>query len=307
MLDIIDKNLLKAVADLVEIPKLGAYNIRKNGEGISRHSTENIKIVPKKDKPGIDINVAPGTKNEQVHIPVILSAEGMTDIVYNTFNIGDNADVVIIAGCGIHNSCDSDAGHNGIHEFFVGKNAHIKYVEKHYGEGSGRGKRILNPTTKVHMEENSHVEMEMVQIAGVDDTIRDTEVDLADSAKLIVTERLMTEGEQNAESIIKVSLNGKDSSARIMSRSVAKNKSKQHFHMNLIGKNDCRGHIQCDSIIMDQAHVSSTPMVTAEHSDAQLIHEAAIGKIAGDQLLKLMSLGLSEEAAEDTILKGFLK
>lgn len=307
MLDIVDKSLLKAIADLEEIPKIGAYNIRKNGEGVSRRSTENIQIVPKKDKPGIDINVAPGTKNEQVHIPVILSAEGMTDIVYNTFNIGDNADVVIIAGCGIHNSCDSDAGHNGIHEFFVGKNAHIKYVEKHYGEGSGRGKRILNPTTKVHMKENSHVEMEMVQIAGVDDTIRDTEVDLADGARLIVTERLMTEGEQNAESIIKVNLNGEDSSARIMSRSVAKNTSKQHFHMNLIGKNDCRGHIQCDSIIMDQAHVSSTPMVTAEHSDAQLIHEAAIGKIAGDQLLKLMSLGLSEEAAEDTILKGFLK
>lgn len=307
MLDIIDKVLLKAVANLDDIPKLGAYNIRRNGKGISRQSTKNIQIVPKTDQPGIDINVAPGTKGEQVHIPVILSAEGMTDIVYNTFNIGDDADVVIVAGCGIHNACDADAGHNGIHEFFIGKNARIKYVEKHFGEGSGRGKRILNPTTKVHMEENSQVEMEMVQIAGVDDTIRDTDVDLADGARLIVTERLMTEGVQSAESIIKVNLNGKDSSARIMSRSVAKNNSKQHFHMNLIGKNECRGHIQCDSIIMDQAQVSSAPMVTAEHSDAQLIHEAAIGKIAGDQLLKLMSLGLSEEAAEDTILKGFLK
>ena len=307
MLDIIDKNLLKAVADLDEVPRLGAYNIRKNGEGVSRRSTENIQIVPKTDKPGIDINVAPGTKKEQVHIPVILSAEGMTDIVYNTFNIGDNADVVIVAGCGIHNSCDSDAGHNGIHEFFVGKNAHVKYVEKHYGEGEGRGKRTLNPTTKVHMEENSRVEMEMVQISGVDDTIRDTAIDIADGGKLIITERLLTDGVQNAESIVNVELNGADSSARIMSRSVAKNHSKQHFHMNLIGRNDCRGHIQCDSIIMDQAHVSSTPMISAEHSDAQLIHEAAIGKIAGDQLLKLMSLGLSEEDAEDTILKGFLK
>lgn len=307
MLDIIDKNLLKAVADLEEIPKLGAYNIRKNGEGISRRSTENIQIVPKTDKPGIDINVAPGTKKEQVHIPVILSAEGMTDIVYNTFNIGDNADVVIVAGCGIHNACDSDAGHNGIHEFFVGKNAHVKYVEKHYGEGSGRGKRILNPTTKVHMQENSHVEMEMVQISGVDDTIRETAIDIAKGGKLIITERLMTDGRQNAESIVNVELNGDDSSARVMSRSVAKNDSKQHFHMSLIGRSNCRGHIQCDSIIMDNAHVSSTPMIAAEHSDAQLIHEAAIGKIAGDQLLKLMSLGLSEEDAEDTILKGFLK
>ena len=307
MLDIIDKGLLKAVADLEGIPQVGAYNIRKNGQGIERRSTENVKIIPKTDKPGIDINVAPGTKGEQVHIPVILSAEGMHDVVYNTFNIGDNADVVIVAGCGIHNSCDTEAGHNGIHEFFVGKNAHVKYVEKHYGEGSGKGKRVLNPTTKVHAGVNSHVEMEMIQISGVDNTIRDTDIDLEENAKLVITERLLTDGSQKAESIINVQLNGDASSARVMSRSVAKNDSKQHFHMNLIGRSECFGHIQCDSIIMDQAHVSSTPMITAEHSDAQLIHEAAIGKIAGNQLLKLMSLGLTEEEAEDTILQGFLK
>lgn len=307
MFDIIDKGLLKAVADLEEIPKLGAYNIRKNGEGVSRRSTENVQIVPKKDKPGIDIIVAPNTKGEQVHIPVILSAEGMHDTVYNTFRIGENADVTIVAGCGIHNSCDTDAGHNGIHEFFIGKNAHVKYVEKHYGEGKGKGKRILNPVTKVHADENSTVEMEMVQISGVDDTVRDTDIDLADNAKMIITERLLTDGEQYAKSIVNAQLNGADSSARIISRSVAKDDSRQDFHMNLIGRADCRGHIQCDSIIMGNAHVSSIPQISAEHSDAQLIHEAAIGKIAGDQLLKLMSLGLSEEEAEDTILKGFLK
>lgn len=307
MLDIIDKSLLKAVADLDEIPKLGAFNIRKNGEGVERQSTKNIQIISKTDKPGIDINVAPGTKGEQVHIPVILSADGMHDVVYNTFRIGDGADVVIVAGCGIHNSCDADAGHSGIHEFFIGKNAHVKYVEKHYGEGKGKGKRVMNPTTKVHAGANSQIEMEMVQISGIDDTVRDTDMDLEEGAKLVITERLLTDGDQKAESIINISLDGKDSSARIMSRSVAKDTSSQHFHMNLIGKNECFGHIQCDSIIMDKAKVSSTPMITAEHSDAQLIHEAAIGKIAGNQLLKLMSLGLTEEEAEDTILKGFLK
>lgn len=306
MFDIIDKGLLKAVADLEEIPKLGAYNIRKNGEGVSRRSTENVQIVPKKDKPGIDIIVAPNTKGEQVHIPVILSAEGMHDTVYNTFRIGENADVTIVAGCGIHNSCDTDAGHNGIHEFFIGKNAHVKYVEKHYGEGKGKGKRILNPVTKVHADENSTVEMEMVQISGVDDTVRDTDIDLADNAKMIITERLLTDGEQYAKSIVNAQLNGADSSARIISRSVAKDDSRQDFHMNLIGRADCRGHIQCDSIIMGNAHVSSIPQISAEHSDAQLIHEAAIGKIAGDQLLKLQTLGLTEEEAEDRILKGFL-
>lgn len=306
MLDIIDKGLLKAVADLQDIPA-GAYNIRKNGEGAGRRSTKNIEIVNKTDKPGIDINVAPYTIGEQVHIPVILSADGMHDVVYNTFNIGAGADILIVAGCGIHNDCGSEAGHNGIHEFFIGRGAKVKYVEKHYGEGSGTGKKVLNPTTKLHIEANAQVEIEMIQISGVDDTVRDTQVELADGARLIVTERLMTEGDQKADSIIDVDLKGADSSARIMSRSVAKNNSQQQFHMNLIGRNSCRGHIQCDSIIMDNAVVQSIPQISAHHSDAQLIHEAAIGKIAGDQMLKLMSLGLTEEEAENTILQGFLK
>lgn len=307
MLDIVDKSLLKAVADLNEIPQYGAYNIRKNGEGVSRRSTDHIQIVPKTDKPGIDINIFSETQGEQVHIPVILSAEGMHDTVYNTFNVCDGADVVIVAGCGIHNDCNTEAGHNGIHEFFVGEGAKVKYVEKHYGEGKGGGKRVLNPTTVLHIAKNAQVELEMIQIAGVDDTIRDTKVELGDGARLTVIERLLTEGDQKADSIINVDLIGDDSSARIMSRSVAKGNSHQQFHMNLIGKNACRGHIQCDSIIMENAVVESIPQISAHHSDAQLIHEAAIGKIAGAQLLKLMSLGLTETEAEDTILQGFLK
>ncbi|MDO4542804.1 MAG: SufD family Fe-S cluster assembly protein [Bacillota bacterium] len=307
MLDIIDRGLLKAVADLQDTP-VGAYNIRKNGESAGRKSTENIQIISKTDRPGIDIKIAPGTKGEQVHIPVILSAEGMHDVVYNTFYIGDNADVTIVAGCGIHNDCSSEAGHNGIHEFFVGQNARVRYVEKHYGEGKGTGKRVLNPTTKLHIEDNAQVELEMVQISGVDDTVRDTQIDLVgENSRLIVIERLLTDGAQKADSIIDVNLIGKDSSARVMSRSVSKDQSQQLFHMNLNGKNSCRGHIQCDSIIMDESVVKSIPQISAYHSDAQLIHEAAIGKIAGNQLLKLMSLGLSEEEAEDTILQGFLK
>lgn len=307
MLDYIDQGLLKAVADLTELPVKGAYNIRKNGQGVSRHSTKNIRIETKQDKPGINILIMPGTKGEDVHIPVILSAEGLHDVVYNTFQVGADADVRIIAGCGIHNDCNTEAGHDGIHEFFIGKNARMKYIEKHYGEGKGTGKRILNPTTKLYLEEGAVAELEMIQIRGVDDTVRDTHIVLADGARLIVVERLLTTGEQSADSIINAELVGRDSSARIISRSVAQDHSKQLFHMNLIGKNACRGHIQCDSIIMDQAEIASIPKITAAHSEAQLIHEAAIGKIAGDQLLKLMSLGLTEEEAEDRILKGFLK
>ena len=307
MLDYIDQGLLQAVADLTEIPGVGAYNIRKNGAGVSRRSTKNIKIVTKEDKPGIDILIMPGTKGEDVHIPVILSAEGMHDVVYNTFQVGAGADVRIVAGCGIHNDCESEAGHDGIHEFFIGKNARVKYVEKHYGEGEGTGKRVLNPTTKLYVEEGAQVELEMVQIKGVDNTVRDTYVELAEGARLIVVERLLTAGVQEADSIINVVMNGRDSSARVMSRSVAQGNSSQMFHMNLIGNNECRGHIQCDSIIMDNANVQSVPKISAFHSDAQLIHEAAIGKIAGAQLLKLMSLGLTEEEAEDRILQGFLK
>jgi len=306
MLSALDRLLLEKVADLHEIPK-GAYNIRRNGEGVQRNTTANIDIVTKKDKPGIDIIVKPGTKGESVHIPVILSAEGMKDVVYNTFEIGEGADVLIVAGCGIHNACSETEQHDGVHEFFVRKGARIRYVEKHYGEGPGTGKRVLNPKTILDAEEGAVVELELVQIMGVDDTVRDTEITLADRAKLIVTERLLTDFLQKAVSDVDILIKGDDASAQVISRSVARGHSRQEFLFNLDGYARCRGHIQCDAIIMDNAVVISTPKIGAFSKDAQLVHEAAIGRLESQQLLKLMSLGLSEKEAEDTILKGFLK
>ena len=305
MLDAIDKKLLAEVADLHEMPT-GAFNIRKNGQGVERHTTANISITTKKDKPGIDVTIKAGTKGESVHIPVILS-EGMNDLVYNTFEVGENADVLIVAGCGIHNPSSQKAQHDGIHEFFVRKGARMKYVEKHYGEGDGSGVRILNPKTIIEVEENGVAELEMIQIRGIDSALRDTEVRLHKNARLIVTEKLLTYLKQTAESNITVQLLGDDATAQILSRSVAQNDSKQLFHLNMRGYARCRGHIQCDSIIMDQAQVSSIPEISAFHSDAQLIHEAAIGKIASEQLIKLMSLGMTDKEAEETILQGFLK
>ncbi|MBQ4626388.1 MAG: SufD family Fe-S cluster assembly protein [Clostridia bacterium] len=305
-MDKVDSQLLEAIADLHEIPA-GAYNIRKNGGGLSRRSTANIEIVPKEDKPGIDIIVAPGTKNESIHIPVIITEAGVNDLVYNDFYIGDDADVLIVAGCGIHNSGDSASQHDGIHSFHIGKNAKVKYVEKHYGEGDGKGERILNPVTVVKQEENSVCEMEMVQIKGVDSTVRNTEADLAAGAKLIMTERLLTHGKQYARSDMEIRLNGKDASSQIISRSVAKDNSTQIFHPNAVGNDKCRAHVQCDSIIMDEATVSSVPAITANCADAQIVHEAAIGRINNDQLIKLMSFGMDEEEAEEVIIQGFLK
>lgn len=305
MLNAIDKKLLSQVADLHEIPQ-GAFNIRKNGEGIDRHTTANIDIVTKKDKPGIDVIIKAGTKGESVHIPVIIS-EGMEDMVYNSFDIGEDSDVLIVAGCGIHNSSSDKAQHDGIHDFIVRKGARMKYVEKHYGEGDGDGVRILNPKTIIEVEENGTVELEMLQIKGINSAIRDTEVHLHKNAHLIITERLLTYLNQTAESNTTVNLLGEDASAQIISRSVAQNESKQVFHFKMLGHNKCRGHIQCDSIIMDQAQVSSIPEITAFNSAAELIHEAAIGRIASEQLIKLMSFGMTEEEAEETILKGFLK
>lgn len=302
----IDTQLLEAIADLHEVPT-GAYNIRKNGAGISRRSTANIEIVSKTDKPGIDIIVAPGTKNESVHIPVILTETGLNDLVYNDFYIGEGADVLIVAGCGIHNAGDQDSQHDGIHTFHIGKNAHIRYVEKHYGEGDGKGGRILNPVTVVEQEEGAVCEMEMVQVRGVDSTVRTTTAELAANAKLIVTERLMTHGEQQARSDIEVRLNGEGASSQIISRSVARDHSAQIFHPNAVGNAKCRAHVQCDSIIMDEATVSSIPAITANSADAQIIHEAAIGRINNDQLIKLMTFGMTEEEAENVIIEGFLK
>jgi Fe-S cluster assembly scaffold protein SufB len=304
-LNVIDKKILEEVADLHGTP-MGAYNIRKNGESAGRNTTANIDIITKVDKPGIDVIIKPGTKGESVHIPVILS-EDMNDMVYNTFEIGEGSDVEIVAGCGIHNSGSSKAQHDGVHEFFVRKGAKMKYVEKHYGEGNGSGDRVLNPVTNITVEEGGVVELEMIQIKGVDKTKRDTTVVLGKDAKLIVTERLLTSDKQEAESNIIVELKGENSTAQIISRSVVQGHSNQVFHLSMRGYAKCRGHIQCDSIIMDNGHVSSSPEVSAFHPDAELIHEAAIGRIDSEQLIKLMTFGLTEAEAEETILKGFLK
>lgn len=305
-MDAIQKTLLEQVADLHDVPA-GAYNIRANGTSVGRNTTAHIDIVTKQDKQGIDIIIKPGTKNESVHIPVVLSQSGLTEMVYNDFYIGEDCDITIVAGCGIHNGGDLASKHDGIHSFFVGKNSHVKYVEKHYGSGDGKGERIMNPETIIHLEENSFLEMETVQIKGVDSTKRVTTADLADGAKLIVTEKLMTHGTQYAETDFTVDLNGAGSSANIISRAVAKEDSKQFFFAKINGNNKCAGHSECDAIIMDNAKISATPEITANHLDAELIHEAAIGKIAGDQIIKLMTLGLSEAEAEAQIINGFLK
>lgn len=305
-MDQIKLNLLREVADLHGVPE-GAYNIRSDGQLAGRNTTANIDIVSKKDGSGIDIHIKPGTVHESVHIPVIISESGLSEVVYNDFYVGENSDVVIVAGCGISNCGQQDSEHDGIHRFFVGKNAKVKYVEKHYGEGDGNGKRILNPVTEVHMDEGSYMEMEMVQIKGVDSTIRKTEMDLAAGAKVVIKERLLTHGNQTAVSEISAHLNGEGSSANIISRSVAKDNSYQKFVSRLFGNAACSGHSECDSIIMGNAKIQAVPKIDAECTDAALIHEAAIGKIAGDQIIKLMTLGLTEEEAEAQIVNGFLK
>ena len=305
-LDEIQKRLLKEVADLHSVPE-GAYNIRSNGQAVGRASTANIEIIPKENGSGIDVKIKPGTKNESVHIPVVMTQSGIKELVYNDFYIGEGADVVIVAGCGIDNCGPKDSEHDGIHRFYVGKGAKIKYVEKHYGSGEGTGKRILNPGTEVYMEENSSMEMEMVQIKGVDDTERTTKAELAAGASLVVRERLMTHGDQRAISKYDVQMNGEGSSADVVSRSVAKNDSYQKFDAVLTGNAACSGHTECDAIIMDNGRILAVPGLEANDVDAALVHEAAIGKIAGDQIIKLMTLGLTEEEAEEQIINGFLK
>ena len=299
-MDSIEKNLLEQVADIHGVPE-GAYNIRSNGSLAGRNTTANIDIVTKEDKPGIDIIIKPGTTNESVHIPVVLSESGLKDMVYNDFYIGENADVTIVAGCGIHNCGVDTSEHDGIHTFYIKKGAKVKYIEKHYGEGDGEGKRILNPTTIIHIEEDGYFEMDSVQIKGVDSTIRDTDADLAKGASIVIHEKIMTHGSQVAKTNFKVDMNGEGSSANVVSRSVAKGNSKQVFASMINGNNACNGHTECDAIIMDHSSVTAVPQLTANNIDAALIHEAAIGKIAGDQLNKLMTL------AEEQIVNGFLK
>lgn len=306
-IDEIQMRLLAEVADLHQVPS-GAFNLRSNGQTAQRTTTANIDIVSKEDGTGIDIKIKPHTVHESVHIPVVLSQSGLTEMVYNDFYVGEGADVVIVAGCGIHNSGDQKSEHDGIHRFFIGKNAKVKYVEKHYGSGDGRGERILNPTTEITMEEGSYLEMESVQIKGVDSTDRKTSATLERNAKLVIKERLLTHGTQEAKStFVVVDLNGEDSSANVISRSVAKEESHQIFISRINGNTRCAGHTECDAIIMDHARIEAVPELTANNVDAALIHEAAIGKIAGEQIIKLMTLGLTEEEAEAQIVNGFLK
>lgn len=302
-----EKDLLETIADIRGFMPGSAFNLRKNGEGVERHSTEHVKISAKTDKPGIDIRIDANTVGESIHIPVILTESGIKDVVYNDFYIGENCDVEIIAGCGIHNDGCDTSQHDGIHTFHIGKNAKIVYSEKHVGEGNGSGERILNPTTVIHMEEGSYAKMDMSQIKGVDSTMRKTEANLGPKAKLVINEKLMTHGKQKAYSDVTVNLNGEDSVVQIISRSVGKDTSVQVFHPIAVGNNKSRAHIQCDSIIMDEAKISSIPEIAANHVDAQIVHEAAIGKIINDQLIKLQTFGLSDEEAEKVIVEGFLK
>lgn len=305
-LNAIDEQLLKEIADLHGVPQ-GAYNIRKNGQALARMSTPGITIQSKTDKPGIDIIVDPGIVNQSVHIPVILTAEGMNDLVYNTFEIGAGSDVLIVAGCGIHNASGQTSQHDGIHEFFVRAGARMKYVEKHYGEGGGTGDRILNPVTLIHLEEGAYAEIELVQVRGISHTNRKTEVWVGPHAHLLMNERLMTHEDQDADSEVKVYLEGDGSAGEVLSRSIARDRSKQFFRVEMIGDGKVKGHVACDSIIMDQAQIQALPALIAKNSEAELTHEAAIGKLAGDQIAKLMTFGLSEQEAVDTLIAGYLR
>lgn len=307
ILTAIDKQLLKAIAELHEIPA-GAYNIRRDGKGIARQSTANIEVQPRRDpsKPGLDIRIKPGTKNESVHIPVIVTRTGVHDLVYNSIEVGEGADVMVVAGCGIHNTGCAVSRHDGIHEIIVKQGARLRYVEKHYGEGSEEGQRILNPQTILIIEKEAHAEMELVQIKGVDHSCRVTRAEVHERGSVRLIEKVLTHGNQKVESEMKIILLGKESNAQVISRSVAQDTSRQVFRATLVGQQPCQGHVECDAIIMDQAQIGSSPELQAEHAEAELTHEAAIGKIAGDQIVKLMTLGLTEEEAVNTILSGFL-
>ena len=302
----IEKDLLKIIADMDGAVN-GAFNIRANGSLAERHVTETVDIRNKTDKDGIDIIIRPGTKGETIHIPVIISESGVNDLVYNDFIIGDDSDITIMAGCGIHNCGSEESRHDGIHSFFVGKNAKVKYIERHYGEGDGTGGKNMNPTTVVNIAEGGYMEMETSQIKGIDNTSRVTRATLDRDATLIIREKLMTHGTQRADTDFSVDMNGKNSSANVVSRSVATDDSVQVYRSNINGNNKCHGHTECDAIIMGNAKVSAIPEINANHIDASLIHEAAIGKSAGEQLIKRMTLGLIAQQAEEAIINGLLK
>ncbi len=305
-MDKLDKELLSQIADFHTIPQ-GSFNIRKNGESLDRKSTKDIEIISKKDKSGIDIIVKEGVKNKSVHIPVIITVGNLNDLVYNDFYIGKDAEVLIVAGCGIHNPSNQKSQHDGIHSFHLAENSKVKYIEKHLGIGTGSGEKILNPTTVVEMKKGSQFEMETIQLGGVSKSNRKTDAVLEDDAKLVIKEKILTTDKQIAKTVFNVVLKGKNSSVEVISRSVAKGKSKQQFISNIKGQNECFGHVECDGILMDKAVIESTPKIVAKDLNATLVHEAAIGKIAGDQMIKLQTLGLSEEEAQNEIIKGFLR
>ena len=305
-LDELQLRLLEEIAELHGVPE-GAYNIRSDSESVGRRSTEHIVITSKKEVSGIDVEIMPGTKNESVHIPVVMTKSGLKEIVYNDFYVGEGADVLIVAGCGIDNCGSADSEHDGVHRFFLKKGAKVRYVEKHYGQGKGAGKRILNPVTEAYLEEGAEMTMEMVQIKGVDDTDRRTVATLQSGAKLVVRERLMTHDDQRALSLYDVTLEGNGATADVVSRSVAKGRSFQKFDAKNTRNAPCYGHTECDSIIMEEGKILAVPGLQANHVDAALMHEAAIGKIAGEQLVKLMTLGLTEQEAEEQIINGFLR
>ena len=305
-MDKIQQNLLEQVAGIHEVPE-GAYSLRINGKLHGKNSSENIQIVAKEDKPGIDIYIKAGTKNESLHIPVILSQSGLKELVYNDFHVGEDCDITIVAGCGIHNGGSESSEHSGVHSFYLEKNAKLKYIEKHYGEGDGSGENIMNPQTYVELAEGAKMEMETAQIKGVDSTDRTTRAKLAKNSTLTVHEKIMTHGKQYARTEFDVELNGEGAGTHVISRSVARDESTQDFISRVKGNAPCTGHTECDAIIMDDAKVKAIPEILAEHPDASLIHEAAIGKIAGEQLIKLMTLGLSEKEAEEEIVNGFLR
>ncbi len=304
-LDEITKKVLQQI-DGMEFKQEGAYNLRHNGIALCHGDSEHIKIKKKEDKPGIDIYIDGDTKGEQVHIPVVVDASGMTDVVYNDFFVAEGADVTIVAGCGIHNSGCNESRHDGIHSFHVGKGANVRYEEKHYGEGEGSGAKVLNPVTNIYMEEDAVFTLDTAQIKGVDSTKRETNITMGKGAKLNVIEKLMTHDNQTAVSNMEIQMNGEGSSAQIISRSVAKGTSVQVFHPKAVGNAKCHAHVQCDSIIMDHAEVSSIPEINAKHIDAAIIHEAAIGRINDEQLIKLRTMGMTEEEAEGVIIENFL-
>ena len=300
------RKLLELVSDYKGDGFKGAYSLRQDGKCIDSMSSGHVKIEPKIDQPGIVVHVEPGTIGETVYIPSCVTQGGIDDVVYNDFYVGADCDITIRSGCGVHTDDDTLAKHNGIHRFFVGERAKVHYEEKHMGTGVGDGIRSINPVSEIHLEKDSFLEINATQISGVDRAYRKTTAEVAEGAKLVVHERLFTEGQQVTKTNFKVELNGDGSSADLVSRSVARDQSNQTMDSVIIGNAACTGHSECDSIIGEQAIVDASPRLFARNPDASLIHEAAIGKIAGEQIMKLRTLGLSEEEAEQEIINGFL-